>query len=83
MRATHILLVFLLAIVWSSCSSTRWVHPYKKEEQYTYDYNTCERELLMKMSEGRAASMNQSVLLTQDRINQCLRKQGWREIEKN
>ncbi len=81
MRQTHLLLVVLLTLVWTSCSSTRWVHPYKNEDQFTADYNTCERQLLMRMSEGRAESMNQSYLVQQDRLARCLQKEGWREIE--
>jgi len=81
MRRTFVLWLPILSILCVSCSSDHWVHRFKKEEQFTGDYNTCERELLMKMSEGRAASLYSNVNLDQERIGVCLQQKGWRKVE--
>ena len=82
MRWVHVVLVLLLAGVWSSCSSTRWVHPTKKEEQLTADYNKCERDWLNKMSTNPGiAGMADNQSLTRQRIDRCLQKEGWRKVE--
>lgn len=81
MRWTHVWLVLVLATVWSACSSDRWVHRFKTQDQLTGDYNTCERELLFKKSEGRAMSMYSNVNLDQERIGQCLQQKGWKKVE--
>ena len=53
MRWLHVVTVLLMATVWSACSSTHWVHPTKKEEFLTYDWNQCERDWLNKMAVNR------------------------------
>lgn len=82
MRWAHLVLVLLLAAVWTSCSSTRWVHPTKKEEFLTYDWNQCERDWLNKMAVNPGiAGMADNQSLTGQRIAVCLKQKGWRQIE--
>lgn len=82
MRLLHGLVIIFLAVLWVGCSSTKWVHPYKKEEQFTYDYNKCERYFM------NAATTNPSVamaggnpMMERQRMNRCLQKEGWRQVE--
>ncbi|MEC4890612.1 MAG: hypothetical protein RI101_11175 [Nitrospira sp.] len=82
MRWFHVLLVLLLATAWTACSSTRWVHPTKKEEFLTYDWNQCERDWLNLMATNPGiAGMADNQALTRQRIDRCLQKKGWRKIE--
>ena len=82
MRWVQVVLVLLLAGIWSSCSSTRWVHPTKNEDQLTADYNKCERDWLNKMAVNPgAAAMADNQSLTRQRIDRCLQKEGWRKVE--
>ena len=82
MRWVHVVLVLLLAGVWSSCSSTRWVHPTKNEDQLTADYNKCERDWLNKMATNPGiAGMADNQSLQRQRMTACLQKQGWRQVE--
>ena len=78
----RLVLVLLLAAVWTSCSSTRWVHPTKKQEFLTYDWNQCERDWLNKMAVNPGiAGMADNQALTRKRIDNCLQNKGWRQIE--
>ena len=82
MRWAHLVLVVLLAAVWTSCSSTRWVHPTKKEEYLTYDWNQCERDWLNKMAVNPGiAGMADNQSFARKRIASCLQQKGWRQIE--
>lgn len=82
MRWVHLGLAVLCLMVWVSCSSTRWVHPTKKEEFLTYDYNQCERDWLNQMAKNPGiAGMADNQSLTRQRINKCLQQKGWRQIE--
>ena len=83
MRWTQLLLIVLLSAVWSSCSSTRWVNPDKRgEQQYTYDYNACEREIMNRqMTNAGVSSMYSNVNIDTERVENCLMKKGWRKIE--
>lgn len=84
MRWTQVLLIVLLAAVWSSCSSTRWVHPVKKEQQLTYDYNACERDIMNRqVTNPGVTTMYSNVTIDQERIANCLRQKGWRQVEDN
>lgn len=82
MRLFHVACALMLALVWTSCSSTRWVHPYKKEDQLTADWNLCEREYLNNMATNPGTAIySQNQTGTRLRIAQCLKKKGWRQIE--
>lgn len=82
MRWTQVLLVVLLATVWASCSSTKWVHPSKKEQQFTYDYNACEREIMNRqVTNSGTSSMHSNYSIEQERQAACLRQKGWREVK--
>ncbi len=82
MRWTQVLVIVLLATVGSSCSSTRWVHPSKKEQQFTYDYNACEREIMnSQVTNPGVSTMYSNVNVERDRVAACLQQKGWREIE--
>ena len=82
MRWAHLVLVLVLSTVWTACSSTRWVHPTKKEDQLTADWNRCERDWLNLSStrpEVTGMAFNQS--LYREQLVRCLQKNGWRQIE--
>jgi hypothetical protein len=82
MRWFQVVMVLLLATVWSACSSTHWVHPTKKEEFLTYDWNQCERDWLNLSStrpEVTGMAYNQS--LYKEQLARCLQKKGWRQVE--
>lgn len=82
MRWVHLVLLLLLATVWVSCSSTRWVHPTKKEEFLTYDWNKCERDWINSQTTNPGVSgIADNASLQRQRIARCLQKQGWRQIE--
>lgn len=82
MRWVHLVLALFLATVWTGCSSGRWVHPTKKEDQYTADYNQCERDWINKMATNPGiAGMADNQSLQRQRTNACLQKKGWRYIE--
>lgn len=82
MRLFHAVLIVMLATVWLGCSSTRWVHPTKKEEQLTYDWNQCERDWnnLLTTNPGAAAA-HDNQMIERQRIARCLQKKGWRQVE--
>lgn len=82
MRWFHLLLVLSITIVWSSCSSQRWVHPSKKEQHLTYDWNQCERDWLNILTTNPgAAAAHDSPVIEKQRIYRCLEKKGWRQVE--
>lgn len=82
MRWTHAIVVIVLATLWTSCSSTRWVHPTKKEEQLTYDWNKCERDWMNNLTiNPGAAGTHDSPMIERQRIFRCLQKNGWRQVE--
>ena len=77
-------LIVLLGMVWFGCSSTKWVHPYKKEEQFTHDYNKCERDFMNLQTTNPTAAMSSgNPMLEQQRMARCLNKEGWRQVEAN
>lgn len=82
MRWAYVVVLLFLATVWTACSSTRWVHPTKKEEQLTYDWNKCERDWInLQTTSSGAAGIHDNATITRQRIARCLQKQGWRQIE--
>jgi len=82
MRWTHVLLMPIVAILCSSCSSDRWIHPFKKEDKLTGDYNACERDIMNGMvTNPGVASMYTNVNVETERVNKCLYQKGWRKIE--
>jgi hypothetical protein len=62
--------VFLLG----ACSSTEWVHRYKKKEAFVIDYNQCDREVANRVN---SQMITPSQLQQQGMMEQCLQKQGW------
>lgn len=82
MRLFPVTCAILLAVVLTSCSSTRWVHPNKKEDQLTADWNLCEREYTNSMTTNPGTAIySQNQTGTRLRIARCLHQKGWREIE--
>lgn len=82
MRWIHVVLVLLIAVVWTSCQSQRWIHPSKKEDQLTADWNKCERDWInLQTTNPGAAGMHDSPVIDRQRIYRCLHKNGWRQIE--
>ncbi|MGE3154190.1 MAG: hypothetical protein AB7G48_14210 [Nitrospiraceae bacterium] len=82
MVKAHVLWLLAASVLLSACESTRWVHPTKKEEQLTYDWNACERELQnMAATNPGVASMHTNQTIQKQRIGACLQKKGWREVE--
>jgi hypothetical protein len=82
MRWPHVLVVLLFSSLWVSCSSERWIHPHKKEQQLTYDYNACERDIMNSMTTAPGtAGMVTNRSIEDERIDECLYKKGWRKIE--
>ncbi len=62
--------IFLLG----ACSSTEWVHRYKKKEEFVIDYNQCDKEVFNRVN---AQMITPSQLQQQGMMEQCLRKEGW------
>ena len=62
--------VFLL----EACSSTEWVHRYKKQEEFVIDYNQCDREVADQVNKQM---ITPSQLQQGDMMEQCVRKLGW------
>lgn len=82
MRWAHLVTILILATVWSSCSSQRWIHPTKKEAQLTHDYNACERDIMNSMATSPGtAGLYSNVSIEQERIAKCLQNKGWRLVE--
>jgi hypothetical protein len=82
MRWVHLVLALAFSTVWLSCSSTRWVHPTKKEDQLTADWNACERDWLNLMAKNPgAAGMLDNQSAQRMRLAKCLQQKGWRQIE--
>lgn len=82
MRWAHVVLVLVLSTVWTSCSSTRWVHPTKKEDQLTADWNRCERDWLnLSSTHPEVTGMAHNQSLYREQLVRCLQKNGWRQIE--
>ena len=83
MHNPRVLLMLLAAcLLLSACETTKWVHPTKKEEHLTYDWNACERELqnLMVTNPG-VASMHTNQTIQKQRIAACLQKKGWKQVD--
>lgn len=84
MRMAQCLVIALVATVCVSCSSTKWVHPYKNEEQFTNDYNKCERYFMNAATTNPGIAMSGSnPAMEQQRMARCLKKEGWREVDIN
>lgn len=64
------------------CTSTKYVHPTKKEEHLASDQMSCEREFsqLMVTNPG-VASVHTNQTIARQRLDACLYKKGWRKIE--
>ena len=72
-RWTLVVAGFLL----TACSPTEWVHPNKSSEEFTNDYNKCQNAAALdpKLQQG-------SQLLLLNATERCVRKEGWRLIER-
>lgn len=82
MYHTRTLCVIAFCLLFSACSTTKWVHPTKKEEQLTYDWNACERELQTMMATNPGiASLHTNQTIRKQQMAGCLQKKGWREVE--
>jgi hypothetical protein len=72
------LLVSSIAIVifflFSACSSTEWVHRYKKQDEFVYDYNRCEKE---GFNAQNTVMTTLTPYLQAQIMEKCLRKEGW------
>ncbi|MER3424705.1 MAG: hypothetical protein C4293_17255 [Nitrospiraceae bacterium] len=64
----------------AACSSTEWVHPYKKKEQLVYDYNKCENQVFNSQMSGPTVTYTPYV--QKSMVDQCLKKEGWVQREK-
>lgn len=63
----------------SSCSSDQWVHRNKKEQEFLYDYNKCDKQVAQRSNTQMIplGGYQQSIL-----IEQCLQKEGWRKVRR-
>lgn len=78
MNTTVLLSVVVALIFLSGCSSTEWVHPDKPSSDFANDYNRCQTMVL------RDPTLQQgSRLLILNPTERCVRKEGWRLIEKD
>lgn len=64
----------------AACSSTEWVHPYKKKEQLVYDYNKCENQVFNSQMAGPTVTYTPYV--QKSLVDQCLKKEGWVQRER-
>jgi len=70
-------LVVTLLCFLASCSSTQWVHPTKTKDQFTLDYNKCQADIM------RDPKLQQGIqLLVIQATERCVKKMGWRLVEK-
>ncbi|WP_447978975.1 hypothetical protein [Candidatus Nitrospira bockiana] len=67
-------------LVVAGCSSTEWVHATKKKEQFVYDYNKCDRQVVNSMSQGNTVVYTPYV--QKSMVDKCLMKEGWVQREK-
>ena len=73
------LLLVLCTFALSSCSSTEWVHRYKKQEAFESDYEQCEKQVTERSnSQPITLSSYQQGFL----VERCLRKEGWVQKDK-
>lgn len=82
MSSKPVLVLLAACLLLSACETTRWVHPVKKEEQLTYDWNACEREYanMIQVNPG-VASMHTNQTIQKQRMAACLQKKGWKQVE--
>ena len=79
MRNRLWLSTFVCIFLLGACSSTQWVHRHKKQEEFLYDYNKCDREVTDQSNSGRLplGGYQQDM-----RVEQCLQKEGWRKVRR-
>ena len=63
----------------TACSSTEWVHPYKKKSQLNVEYASCEREVIDKFTKMPLGEFTPYV--QGQRIDACLKQRGWVQQE--
>ena len=84
MRSVQCLVIALVVTVCVGCSSTKWVHPYKNEDQFTNDYNKCERDFMNAATTNPSVSMAAgNPAMEEARMARCLKKEGWRQVDVN
>lgn len=83
MTFSRMLSLVLMVSVVVGCSSTKWIHPTKKEDsQLAADQMACDREYQnMMIRNPGVASMHTNQTITRQRIAACLYNKGWREVE--
>lgn len=81
MTLTRVVFVVLLGAMVAGCSS-KWVHPTKKEGYLANDQMACEREFnqLMVTNPG-VASVHTNQTIARQRMEACLYKKGWRQVQ--
>lgn len=82
MYHARVLSMLAVCVLLSACETTKWVHPTKKEEHLTYDWNACEREFLnMIQTNPGVASIHTNSAIERQRMAACLQKKGWKQVE--
>jgi len=68
------LLLVICTFALSSCSSTEWVHRYKKQDEFESDYRRCDNQASERSNSQpiTLSSYQQDIL-----VDQCLGKEGW------
>ncbi len=73
------LFLVLCTFALASCSSTEWVHRHKKQEEFTYDYNKCDRQVT---NQTNTQAMPLGGYQLNLRVEKCLEKEGWRKVKR-
>ncbi len=61
-------------VLLSACSSTEWVHRYKKQDEFVHDYNRCEKE---GFNAQNTVMTNLTPYLQMQITEKCLAREGW------
>lgn len=78
MRYSTILMCSLVFAV-LACSSVKWVHPYKKEDQFVYDYNKCDRMVFQ--SQTVRPTVGYTPYVQTSLLEKCLKQEGWVKVQ--
>jgi hypothetical protein len=73
--------LMLLGSMLVGCASDEWIHRYKKQEEFVYDYNKCDRQAETMANSG-ARSVSITPYMRTSLIDQCLMKEGWMKKKK-
>jgi len=66
-------------LLMTACSSTEWVHPYKKKSQLNEEYTSCEREVFNNFNKAPLGDF--TPYIQGQRVDACLKKRGWVQQE--